>query len=339
MSENYRAKLYSGNFELKNQVRDSLDKLIIKCVICNFAKKGVEACWRMTPEQTAKEAKSAMEAGAAVVHFHEPWIGGKPGGLAAWQEGAKLIREICGDVVIEHGRGGKPYSIGSSGGGPINAVRDPKNDLRIEHKLGTDMVVVSLGMIDHGIDTSEGMAGREGWEGAKIFSDDSMDHRVQSTTRRELEENVRYYRECGVKPRLETFGTPGPFRNLEWLVSRGDLNPPYCLTWNFGMNGIVGDPATPEYLRQRIAAMPPKLKDDINAEISVYQPGASRLLLHAMAIAEGFHVRVGMEDVPYYWDNIPAKGNAELVARVVRLAKEFHREVADPSEARKMYKL
>lgn len=306
-----------------------MDKLIIKCVICNAGYPAVKACWRMTPEETAKEAKRAMEAGAAVVHFHEPWVGGRPGGLAAWRECAKLMREECGDLVIEHGQAGSPYGIGWDGVEGIISERDPKNDLRIERELGTEMIVTSLGMVDH-----IRVLGPDG-----LFTDESLDHRILSDTRRELETNVRYYRECGVKPRLETFGTVGPFRNLEWLVARGDLDKPYCLTWNFGMSGVMGDPATPEYLHQRIAAMPPKLKDDIKAEVSVYQAGAPRLILHSMAIAEGFHIRVGMEDMPYYWDGVPAKNNVELVERVVRLAKEFYREVADPSDARKIYGL
>ena len=105
------------------------------------------------------------------------------------------------------------------------------------------------------------------------------------------------------------------------------------------MHGIVGDPATPEYFHQRVAAIPAYLKDDIKAEISVYDSGAPRLILHTLAIAEGWDVRVGCEDNPYYWTGVPAKGNAELVERVVRMAKEFHREVATPAEAREMYRL
>jgi 3-keto-5-aminohexanoate cleavage enzyme len=50
----------------------------------------------------------------------------------------------------------------------------------------------------------------------------------------------------------------------------------------------------------------------------------------------GGHVRVGLEDNIYYSKGVFAKSNAELVERVVRIAKEFGREVATPQEARKI---
>jgi 3-keto-5-aminohexanoate cleavage enzyme len=59
----------------------------------------------------------------------------------------------------------------------------------------------------------------------------------------------------------------------------------------------------------------------------------------AAAIIAGGHARVGLEDNIYYSKGILAKSNAELVERVVRLAKELGREVATPDEARKILSL
>jgi 3-keto-5-aminohexanoate cleavage enzyme len=53
----------------------------------------------------------------------------------------------------------------------------------------------------------------------------------------------------------------------------------------------------------------------------------------------GGHVRVGLEDNLYYAKGVLAKSNAELVKRVVRIATEFGREIATPSEAKKMLSL
>jgi hypothetical protein len=55
-----------------------------------------------------------------------------------------------------------------------------------------------------------------------------------------------------------------------------------------------------------------------------------------MAIVLGGHVRVGFEDNIYYSRGVLAKSNAELVARMVRLARELGRSVASPAEARKI---
>jgi 3-keto-5-aminohexanoate cleavage enzyme len=54
------------------------------------------------------------------------------------------------------------------------------------------------------------------------------------------------------------------------------------------------------------------------------------------AMIMGGHVRVGMEDSIYYSPGVPAKSNAELVERVVRIAGELGREIATAEEARRM---
>jgi 3-keto-5-aminohexanoate cleavage enzyme len=46
-----------------------------------------------------------------------------------------------------------------------------------------------------------------------------------------------------------------------------------------------------------------------------------------------------LEDNIYYSKGALAKSNAELVERVVRIAGEFGREVANPKEARKIINL
>lgn len=64
--------------------------------------------------------------------------------------------------------------------------------------------------------------------------------------------------------------------------------------------------------------------------------GRYQLPLAMHAIPMGGHVRVGLEDNIYYSKGVLARSNAELVARIARLAKEFDRPVASPAEARKL---
>jgi uncharacterized protein (DUF849 family) len=53
-----------------------------------------------------------------------------------------------------------------------------------------------------------------------------------------------------------------------------------------------------------------------------------------LAIMLGGHVRVGLEDNIFVERGVLAKSNAELVEKVVRIAKEFGRDIATPDEAR-----
>ena len=55
-----------------------------------------------------------------------------------------------------------------------------------------------------------------------------------------------------------------------------------------------------------------------------------------MGVILGGCVRVGMEDNIYYRKGELAKSNAQLVARIVRIARELGKEPATPAEARQI---
>jgi len=57
------------------------------------------------------------------------------------------------------------------------------------------------------------------------------------------------------------------------------------------------------------------------------------------AILMGGHVRVGFEDNIYYRKGRLAKSNAELIERVVRIARELNRDIATPDEARRILEI
>jgi 3-keto-5-aminohexanoate cleavage enzyme len=55
-----------------------------------------------------------------------------------------------------------------------------------------------------------------------------------------------------------------------------------------------------------------------------------------LALTLGGHIRVGLEDNIYYSKGVLAQTNAQFVERIVRIAKEYGREVANPDEAREI---
>jgi 3-keto-5-aminohexanoate cleavage enzyme len=55
-----------------------------------------------------------------------------------------------------------------------------------------------------------------------------------------------------------------------------------------------------------------------------------------LAIIMGGHVRVGMEDNVRLSKTELTPSNADLVSKVVRIAKELNREIATPDEARQI---
>jgi 3-keto-5-aminohexanoate cleavage enzyme len=64
--------------------------------------------------------------------------------------------------------------------------------------------------------------------------------------------------------------------------------------------------------------------------------GRFQLPLAVHAIAMGGHVRVGIEDNIYYRKGELAKSNAQLIERIVRIAREMDRPIATADETREM---
>lgn len=129
----------------------------------------------------------------------------------------------------------------------------------------------------------------------------------------------------GVKPEVEVFER-GMIENAKRLVKKGLLKSPVHVDFVLGVPGAC--PGTPEDLMYMVSCLPE------GWTWTVAGIGRSELPLAVMAIVLGGHVRVGFEDNVYYGKGELAKSNAQLVERIVRIAKEMGREVATPDEAR-----
>lgn len=134
----------------------------------------------------------------------------------------------------------------------------------------------------------------------------------------------------GIKPELEAFEIGMVYTGIRYL-EKGMLKPPLHFQFVLGVQG--GMPATVKSLLHLSEIIPP------GSTWSVIGAGAGQLPMAVMGMMMGGHVRVGLEDNIYYTKGILAQNNAQLVERVVRIAKEFKREIATPSEARKILSL
>jgi len=54
------------------------------------------------------------------------------------------------------------------------------------------------------------------------------------------------------------------------------------------------------------------------------------------AMVNGGHIRVGFEDNIFYHKGVKAESNAQLVARMARIAEEIGRPLATPAQAREI---
>jgi 3-keto-5-aminohexanoate cleavage enzyme len=133
-----------------------------------------------------------------------------------------------------------------------------------------------------------------------------------------------------IRPELEIFDC-GMIPSAMRLLKEGLLSEPLHFNLVLGVPG--GAAGTIKNLLHMVESLPP------NSTWTASGIGASQLPLTTAAILLGGHVRVGLEDNIYYQRGILSRGNAPLVERAARLAKELGRSPASPEEARRILHL
>jgi len=137
------------------------------------------------------------------------------------------------------------------------------------------------------------------------------------------------FRDTGVKPEIEVFET-GMINNALHLVKKGLLAAPLHFDFVLGAPGAM--PGTVKNLVFLAESLPP------GSTWTVAGIGKAEIPLATAAIAMGGHVRVGIEDNLRLPDGILAT-NAQLVKKVVSIAREMGRDIASPEEARQILSL
>jgi len=280
-----------------------MEKLIIFAALgypgtANPALPAMPATW----EGLVESAVAARDAGASIVHFHGPHD--KDGKIIpdAWGRMTEEIRRRC-DVLIDFGQAGAPWE-----------QRKPLL------QLGTgkpDFFAVSLTNHDY-----------------RRHHPQRGDYDVYySHTRQELEEYARCCAENGVKPHWEIWHLGGLW-NFDYLTKQTLVAKPYWLELLFGTPGGTWSPPTLEEINHRINSLPADSVYSVTARGTARPMEQTRML--TFVIIKGGHVRLGTQDIAYYADGAPAKSNAQLVERIVRIATELGREIATPDDTRSM---
>lgn len=133
--------------------------------------------------------------------------------------------------------------------------------------------------------------------------------------------------EAGVKLELECFDT-GMIATALRYHERGLIPTPLHFQLLHGSK--FGMPASAAALAAATGMIPP------GSTWSVIGIARAQLAMAMMAMPVGGHVRVGLEDNIYYRKGELATGNAQLVARVARLAAELGRPLASAAQARQI---
>ncbi len=118
------------------------------------------------------------------------------------------------------------------------------------------------------------------------------------------------------------------------LIKKGVItrNPLY-IQFVLGVpGGMSGKPKNLMYMMEH-------LKEEIPTATAVAGIGRWHIPTLLIAMVTGGHIRCGFEDNIFYHKGVIAESNAQLIARLARIAKEIGRPLATPEQAREILAL
>ena len=280
-------------------------KAIITCALTGVLTDPNQHPVPVTPEQMAREARAAYDAGASVMHVHfrsqVPGMGRMP----SWEpqvahDIAQAIREACPGVIFNQSTG----VVGPDIAGPLACMA----------RIRPEMAACNAGSLNYLKATSSGT-----WAWPPMLFDNPV-AKIDGFLQAMLATNTIPEFECfdvGIVRCIEMYQKTGMFT--------GDAH------YNFVMGVESGMPADPALLPILLGLIMPGSPWQVTAI------GRANIWpLHQKTAELGGHLRSGLEDTFYLPDGSKASGNAQLIEALVQCARNAGREIASAQEARHM---
>jgi 3-keto-5-aminohexanoate cleavage enzyme len=148
-------------------------------------------------------------------------------------------------------------------------------------------------------------------------------------TRVDIEGFVTRMNQFGIKPEMEVYNL-SMMQEVRMVIEKGLAKKPYCVSLILGMAYQGALESDPRFFATYIQYLP---EDTYFNSIGV---AAAQVWVGTLGMIYSGNVRVGLEDNLYYKRGELAKSNAQLVARMVRIARELGKEPCTPEEARQI---
>lgn len=281
------------------------DKAILTCAITGVLTDPAQHPVPVTPEELAREAQRACDAGAAVVHVHFRQQAPGKGHLPSWQpqlaiDCVQAMRTACPGLIVNQSTG----VPGANYQGPIDCLRATR----------PEMAACNAGSLNYLKLRSDGR-----WAWPPLLFDNLPD---------KVSDFIAAMAETATLPEFECFDL-GIARCVAMYVQAGIYRglPAY----NFVMGVDSGMPADPDLLpillRHKISGAPWQATLIGRADIWP---------LHQRVAQLGGHLRSGLEDSFYLPDGSKVRSNGPLIEELARCARAAGREVASMAQAREI---
>lgn len=289
-----------------------MKKVILECRVNEYAMRDVNPHVPWTVQELVDEARRVREAGAAIMHFHARTDDGAPDNRPeVYAEIIRRVREETDILLL-------PTLGYNTNDGDVRRIRIISR-LAEREETKPDIVPLDTGSIN--IDRYDGSAG--------VFLDADAVYRNDTATLLYCADEMR---RLGIRCKFTCWDMGFVRRGAKLLESGRCLRPGYFLFHLTEGEHITGHPATPLAIDALRSVLP---REDHYWSCNC--KGGSLLDVAPYVLANGGGLAIGIGD--YHYAELGCPTNAQLLRRVVDLAREAGREPATPDEVRAYFHL
>ncbi len=283
----------------------------------------------VTMEEQIQKAVDCYNAGATVLHLHVRELDGKGSkSLSKFNELIAGVRKAVPDMVIQVGGS---ISFAPVGEGEIAkwlsddtrhmlAELDPKPD-----QVTVTINTVQMNVIEHMEEADIAGTSMATPEGRRAYSE-----MVVPSNPAWYEEHIRRLSAAGIQSAFQFYNL-NSFETVERLMRRGVYKGPLVCNWVAISGGM--DAPNVYNLANFLRAIPDGTK------LTVESSMRNTLPINMMGLAMGLHVRCGIEDNLWNQSRTAKMSTVEQIEQLVRISREFGREIATGKEARDILKI
>ena len=297
-------------------------KVIVTCAVTGaIHTPSMSPYLPVSPDDIAKAAIGAAEAGASILHLHarDPETGKPTQDPAVFEQFLPRIKQST-DAVINITTGGSPHMTVQERMLPATRFKPEVASLNMgSMNFGLYPMLDRFAHFTHD------------WECENLEKSRDL---VFKNTFQDIETILRIGNDNGTRFEFECYDISHLY-NLAHFVDRGLAKAPLFIQSVFGLlGGIGGHPEDLMHMKRTADRLFGQ-----NYQWSILGAGRSQMSLAAQGAAQGANVRVGLEDSLWIAPGELARSNADQVTKIRQILTGLSLEIASPNEARALLDL
>jgi len=280
-------------------------------------------------DEHVQKAVDCYNAGATVIHIHVRELDGKGSKrLSMFNELLARLREAVPDMILQVG--GSISFAPENDGDVAKWLSDDTRHMLAELNPKPDQVTIAINTNQMNVVEQMCPADVAGTSLADPVNYRAYREMTIPAGPEWVEEHIRRLSANGIQTHFQLANIT-QIETVERMMRRGVCNVPLILTW-VAIGGGFDQPNI--YNLANFARAVPD-----NAVLTLETSMLNVLPLNMMAIANGWHVRCGIEDNIWKQDRSGKMTSVEQIEQLVRLSREFGRDIANGQEARRIYRI